>query len=367
MNIFESMLKPKITPNQIQDFLGIQVYLVGGAVRDILLGKTPKDYDFGTSASPEQIENAITNAGRKTYCVGKKFGTIGFKYKLDDEVGSEYVEITTFRTEKYEPNNRRPTVEFTNDLKEDMSRRDFTINAMAMGNGGEIIDYFNGQQDLQNGVIKCVDNPKQRFKEDPLRILRAVRFATKYGFEIESETMRYCSKMNFRLLDISKERWVMELDKILSSDNVKVGLDLLMDLGSFKVMIPVLELQKNYQQNSPWHDFTLWEHTKNVVANIPKENLDLRWTALLHDIAKPFTRTQNPKGHSNYINHDILGSEMALGICQYLKFSKVRTNYITTQIKNHLSPDSDLKIYDDMGKKTSPSVENNNSTLINPE
>jgi tRNA nucleotidyltransferase (CCA-adding enzyme) len=126
---------------------------------------------------------------------------------------------------------------------------------------------------------------------------------------------------------------------------------LLMDSGILGVIIPELSLQKNYDQNSPWHDFTLWDHTCNVVDNCPNDNLDLRWSALLHDIAKPFTRTENPKGHSNYLNHDILGAQMSLKVCNYLKFSNTRSEYIFETILNHLKPECILKEFDDGGKK----------------
>ena len=345
------MNESKISTQKVEELLGgIELYLVGGAVRDLVLGNEPKDYDYSTPNSPDEVEQAILKADRHCYAMGKKFGTIGFKYEYEPKK-FEFIEITTFRSEHYTPGSRKPAVEFTTNMQADMSRRDFTINAMALHSNGELWDEYGGQLDLQNKIVRAVGSPKQRFKEDPLRILRAVRFATKYNFEIESETERYCKRMNWALLDISKERWVIELDKILGSENVKKGLGLLMDLELLKVIIPTLELQQNYNQNSPYHDFTLWEHTKNVVANVPKENLNLRWAALLHDIAKPFTRTENPKGHSNYLNHDILGAELASQVCAYLKFSKVRTDYIVEQIKNHLKPESDLKQYDDAGKK----------------
>ena len=345
-----------IYPKQIEDFLGIPVYLVGGSVRDFLLDKAPKDYDFSTPCSPDEVELAIKNCGRRAYILGKKFGTIGFKFPT--ETGNEMIEITTFRSEAYQSESRKPEVAFTKNFEADMSRRDFTINAMSIKPDGKIWDSFGGREDLVNKTIKAVGHPKTRFKDDPLRILRAIRFATILNFHIEEKTFEYICKMKFHLLEISKERWVMELDKILGSDNVVVGLDLLMDSGVLGIIIPELTLQKNYQQNTPYHDFTLWEHTKRVVNNVPASQLDLRWTALLHDIAKPFTRTENKNGNSNYINHDILGAEMASKLCNHLKFSKTRTEYIVENIRHHLEHGSDLKIYDDGGKKiTSPQID----------
>jgi tRNA nucleotidyltransferase (CCA-adding enzyme) len=166
--------------------------------------------------------------------------------------------------------------------------------------------------------------------------------------------LRGIGKMRFDLLKISKERWVLEIDKILSLENpekLEKGLEMLMESGVFGVIIPELILQKNYNQNSPYHNFDLWTHTKKVVCNVPFEDLDLKWTALLHDIAKPFVRTENKNGNSNYINHDILGSQMSLKVSSYLKFSNLRKDFIFENILNHLQSESKLKIYDDLGKK----------------
>jgi tRNA nucleotidyltransferase (CCA-adding enzyme) len=342
---------------QVNQIIQAPIYLVGGSVRDHLLGQEPKDYDFTTALLPDEVEARIIASGRKAYGIGKKFGTIGMKLKLEDGK-YEYIEITTYRGEEYDQltkstlaRSRKPTVNFITEIHEDLSRRDFTINAIAMDKNGNIKDFFGGKEDMKKMVIRCVGVPKQRFKEDPLRILRAIRFATKYDFEIEPKTWEYVCKMKFELLRVSKERWVIELDKILGFDNVKVGLDLLMDSGIFGVIIPELALQKNYDQNTPWHDFTLWKHTCRVVDNCPSDNLDLRWSALLHDIAKPFTRTENPKGHSNYLNHDILGAEMSLKVSHYLKFSKARKEFIFKTILNHLKVECVLKEFDDGGKK----------------
>ena len=316
------MFKPKISTQKVEELLGgIKLYLVGGAVRDLLIGNEPKDYDYSTPNSPEEVEQAILSAGRHCYAMGKKFGTIGFKYEYEPKK-FEFVEITTFRTEFYNPGNRKPVVEFTTNMEDDMSRRDFTINAMAIGSNGELWDKYGGQKDLKDKIIRAVGNPEKRFDEDPLRILRAVRFSTKYNFEIEAETRNCCQKMNWQLLDISKERWVVELDKILGSENVKKGLTQLMELGLLKVMVPNLMLQ----------DEIGWNKTIDAVGSVPKENLNLRWAAFLHNIAQPFDK----------INYDILGAELAIQICAYLKFSKARTDYIVEQIKNQLNSESDI-------------------------
>lgn len=323
------------------------VYLVGGCVRDYVLGIKPKDYDFCTPANPDEIERLVKASGKRAYCVGKRFGTIGCK------VDGLMIEITTFRTEKYKEGNRKPDVEYVKDITEDLSRRDFTINAMAIklvkGNI-KIIDPFGGQADLKNAIIRTVGNAKLRFKDDPLRILRAIRFASRFNFEIEKDTYKRIQHMAVDILNISKERWVQELDKILLTEDVHRGLYLLWDSNLFKYMIPELSLQFKYEQNSKYHKYLLHQHTMIVVSICPKDII-LRWAALLHDIAKPFTRTENPKGYSNYINHELLGAKMANTIGRNLMWNNERRIKVVQLIKEHLEENSTLKAYDNMGKK----------------
>jgi tRNA nucleotidyltransferase (CCA-adding enzyme) len=325
-----------------------EVYLVGGSVRDILLGKTPKDYDFCTSLDPDTIEERVKKAGRKAYLVGKRFGTVGCKFETNGEW--QIIEITTFRNETYTYGSRKPAVTFSTNIHEDLSRRDFTINAMAMKSSGKLIDPFNGQQDLKDGIIRCVDSPKRRFREDPLRILRAVRFASRFGYVIEPYTFSYAQKMRYELYNVSRERWVTELDKILVSEYSDKGLLYLELLNLLDVIFPELSIQVGYDQNNPHHSYTLWEHTKRVVQAIPNDDLELKWVGLLHDIGKPFTRSLHKKGHSNYISHELVGAEMSLKISSYLKFSNERRDYLYEMIKNHLNDDSPLKPYDDASK-----------------
>jgi len=320
------------------------IYLVGGACRDLIMGKEPKDFDFVTPLSPDQIEWYIKRAGRKAYTVGKRFGTLGFT------VDGEIVEVTTYRTEKYEPNNRKPNVEFCTSLKEDLQRRDFTINSMVSDNHGVITDYFNGEKDIHDKIIRCVGNTVKRFKEDPLRMLRAIRLACQLDFDIENKTFNGIEEKNYKILHISKERWMEELNKILLSDNVKCGLNTLMQTKLLNYIIPELSLQYNFNQENPHHMFTLWTHTKGVVANTPKD-LHLRWAALLHDIAKPFVKTYNvKKGYYNYIKHDFLGAEMVEKIAKHLKWSNNMRNEVVDLVKNHLRDDSPLRPYDTYGK-----------------
>jgi len=322
------------------------VYLVGGSVRDILLKKEPKDYDFCTPLNPNDVEILVKKAGRRAYATGKRFGTIGFK--LD----GNFIEVTTFRQEKYKPNNRKPEVEFVDNITADLSRRDFGINAMAWRDD-KFIDPFGGRCDLLERKIRSVGKAQDRIREDPLRMLRCARFMSQLNFIVDPYLEGQIKKNAYKILHISRERWVMELDKILLSDNPKIGLDFLMKNRLFNFMIPELSLQYNYEQNSPYHDFDLWEHTIKTVMATPQDII-LRWSALLHDIAKPFVRTER-KDRSNYIYHDYLGFHIVSKIAQYLRWSNERKENVTILIRDHLKPDSILKQYDDLAKKESRS------------
>lgn len=322
----------------------IVLYQVGGSVRDELMGREPNDYDFTTPSTPDEIESLIKSIGRKPYTTGKRFGTIAFS------VEGQKVEITTFRTEKYEQGNRKPQVNFTTDLVEDLSRRDFTINAIAKRlETEEVIDPFKGQEDLKKGIIRSVGSPKSRFKEDPLRILRAARFASQFNFRIEPHTERFMKELAPSILNVSKERWMIELNKLLLSDYPEVGLNYLMDNKLFNFMIPPLSLQKNFNQHSKYHGFTLWKHTVKVVKNSPRD-LYLRWAALLHDIAKPFVAEKKKDGYLHYIGHERLGAEMVKSIGTYLRWSNKMKDSVSYIVLHHLESDSPLKKADDISK-----------------
>ncbi len=321
------------------------LFLVGGAVRDVLLNKEPKDYDFTTSLSPDEVENKVRNAGRRVYLIGKKFGTIGFK------IDSIFVEVTTFRTEEYKEKNRKPNVEFVKNIEEDLKRRDFTINAMAIecDNYLKLIDMFEGKRHLDDKIITCVGNARQRFKEDPLRMLRACRFASQLNYTIAQDTFETMSEMSYKILEVSKERWVVELDKLLTGSNPSIGLDYLMTSKLLNFMIPELSLQLNYNQNNPNHSKDLWTHTKTVVHNTSNDII-YRWSALLHDIGKPFVRHDNNKGYSNYIKHDLLGKEIVIKIANYLKWSNDRKDQVAELVLNHMNENSPLKNADEGAK-----------------
>ena len=216
-----------------------------------------------------------------------------------------------------------------------------------------LIDPFGGRDDvLKHKVIKCVGHPKTRFKEDPLRMLRAIRFCCRFDFKIEQKTMEKLKKEAIKILNISKERWVMELDKILLSKNPGRGLDLLWECNLFKYMIPELDLMYGYKQNSQYHPWNLAVHTVYVVQAIRSETDDLNmlWAGLLHDVCKVFVRTENKKGYSNYIGHEKLGAELVDKYAKYLKWSNDRHKKVRELVLHHLEEDCPLRKYDNMGK-----------------
>jgi len=323
-------------------------FLVGGAVRDIVRGVIPDDWDFASPRLPGDIEDAITAAGKHVYGVGKAFGTLEFK--LD----GLKVQVTTFRTEQYRDGSRHPEVAFVADLEDDLSRRDFTVNAMAMDPDGDLIDPFGGQGDLVEGILRAVGTPVMRFKEDPLRMLRLARFASQLGFVPDPATLKKAVALGPRITQVSRNRWMPELDKLLMGDEVRHGLGVLAETGLLKYILPEIHLQVGYDQFTPYHSLTLWQHTKEVVALAPQV-LDLRWAALLHDVGKPFVAREKAKNFVRddvevpqwtYIDHAIVGAELVAGIAARLHWSKQRTETVTNLVANHLSEDSPLKEHD---------------------
>lgn len=326
--------------NKVKEIID-PVYQVGGSIRDELLGFPIKDYDFTTPLTPDDIEGRIHKAGKHAYIIGKRFGTVGMK------IDGQLVEITTFRNEVYKEGSRKPQVEFVKDITADLSRRDFTINAMAKRDG-HIIDPFGGKLDLLSRIIKCVNSAHERFKEDALRMLRAARFASQLNFGIDQDLEGHAKRMSYRILMISRERWMMEMDKLLTTEKPSIGLDFLARTRLLNFMFPELSLQVGYDQNSCYHSLNLWEHTKTVVDNSPN-SVEIRWAALLHDIAKPFVRTQR-KEYSNYIQHDLLGKEMVIKVADYLRWSNERKDIVSKLVLNHLREESPLKQADDKAK-----------------
>lgn len=298
-----------------------QLYMVGGTVRDVLLhrGKSA-DADLATDAHPDEIKRLVApTRPNAIVLVGERFGTVRLHYE------SNIVEITTFRTERYNPESRKPEVCFGTDLLEDLRRRDFTINAMARDPlNGHIIDPFGGRQDLEAHILRAVsDEPDKRFDEDPLRLLRAVRFAAQLDFTIEPQTRRSIRRQASKLQKISRERIRDEMNKLLLSDHPARGLDLLVELELMLSIVPeVVELRGVSQQPTPRAPATkdVYAHVLRVVER-SSPRLVARWSALLHDIAKPRTKTvEDNKVH--FFNHEDVGAYMARDILKRLHFDR---------------------------------------------
>lgn len=287
-----------------------EVYLVGGSVRDIVMGQEAKDYDFTTPMLPDDVERAVEAAGRHAYAIGKRFGTIGFKVPVYREKYTnpfEYVEVTTFRSEVYTSKSRKPEVAFVPSLEEDLARRDFTFNSMVLKPDGSIYDPYGGRIDILKRLIKTVGLPKDRIIEDPLRMLRAARFAARYEFDIDPNFIGKSRQLADRIYDVSIERWVQELDKTFTSASPYLGLHNLHEMGLAARILPEL-----YGNSSYCNPFECEGDKKDY------ENADLAWKFLLSNIIVP-DRVKNQIPAQKYINS---------GICQRLKFSNERTNII---------------------------------------
>ncbi len=290
---------------------GFSAYVVGGCVRDSLLGLEPNDWDICTSAKPEDIKRCFSNF--QTFDSGIRHGTISVV------IDKEIFEITTYRIDGEYSDNRHPKqVVFTDDITEDLSRRDFTVNAMAYNPNDGFQDPFNGAEDLKCSLIRCVGNPDKRFNEDALRIIRAIRFSSTYGFEIDEQTSNAVHRNAELLNNISYERICSELNKLLCGDYVEKILNEYRDV--IAVFIPELELAFDFPQYTKHHNRDVWHHTTHAVAGIDKTPL-LRMTMLLHDIGKPKANRIDSNGVSHFKGHPKYSRIYADNILHRLHYS----------------------------------------------
>lgn len=316
---------------------GYNAYIVGGAVRDMIMGKEPSDYDVNTDALPDHIERIFKDY--RTLNVGKRFGTV----VVVQEEG--FVEVTTFRMDGEYLDGRRPKeVFFSDELKEDLSRRDFTINAMAYSKDKGVIDYFGGLEDIEKKLVQTVGNPRDRFAEDYLRILRAIRFATQLEFKIDKETKNACKLYGKNLLNISGERISGELFKILLSETPSYGMRLLNELDILCVILPELTNSIGFKQHNPHHDKDVFEHSLCVLDKVSPE-IHLRLAALFHDIGKPYTFTCDEDGIGHFYGHNLVSSKITWDILLRLKTSNKIIKRTSTLIEKHMT------IHDDFGEK----------------
>jgi poly(A) polymerase/tRNA nucleotidyltransferase (CCA-adding enzyme) len=327
------MVIPKEVKSIIQNLqkAGFEAYIVGGCVRDFLLEKEPKDWDVTTNAKPEEIQKVFPDSFYEN-----NFLTVTARTGSKNEKLAE-IEITTYRLEaKYSDKRHPDEVEYAKKIEDDLSRRDFTVNAIAMNEKKKVIDLFDGKQDLKNKIIRTVGNPEERFSEDALRMLRAVRFATALGFTIEKDTAEAIKKNSIWLDTISKERIRDEFIKIIMSDNASDGVELLRELGLLKYIIP--ELLENYgvAQNKH-HIYDCYQHAIKSLEYTAKKKLNMyvRIAALLHDIAKPKVKA-GEGNEATFYNHEIVGAKLTFQILNNLKFSKKEVEKITKLVRYHL-------------------------------
>lgn len=304
---------------------GFKAFAVGGCIRDCLLLKTPHDWDICTDAQPEDILRVF--ADYKVIETGIKHGTVCVI------INSTPVEITTFRSDGDYCDNRHPSnVVFKSNIEDDLSRRDFTINALAYNENDGLVDCFNGIKDLDNKLIRCVGDADTRFKEDALRILRAVRFSSQLGFDIEDKTAQSIIKNKNLLLNISAERIREELLKLLMGDNVKNVLLKYRDV--IGVIIPELIPCFNFNQHTKHHCFDVYEHIAVSVSNVPKKEI-LRMAMLLHDIGKPQCFRTDENGCGHFKGHPAVSAKLSDAILSRLKLSTADRQLIVSLIKEH--------------------------------
>jgi tRNA nucleotidyltransferase (CCA-adding enzyme) len=313
--------------NKIIDTLaaaGHEAYAVGGCVRDAVLGREPADWDITTSASPQEVKTLFP----WTIDTGIQHGTVTVMF------GKEGYEVTTYRVDgEYEDCRHPKEVQFTKSLLEDLKRRDFTINAMAYNETEGLVDEFDGIGDLKRGIIRCVGNARERFTEDALRMLRAVRFSAQLGFTMEEETRAAIRELCPNLRKVSAERIQVELVKLLVSPYPERIRDV-WETGMSRIILPELDACMDCEQHNPHHIYSVGEHTIRSIQNV-EANKVLRLTMLLHDIAKPVVKTTDENGIDHFYRHPAVGEEMAGKILRRLKFDNDTTSRVKKLVACH--------------------------------
>ena len=320
---------------------GFEAFLVGGCVRDIIIGREPKDWDITTSANPEQIQGLFEKTVYEN-----KFGTVAVcipKLIADSSelTASEYeiVEVTPFRLETSYTDHRHPDlVTFSDNIEDDLQRRDFTVNAIAYDPIKDILkDIFGGIKDIQEKVLRTVGEPNERFGEDALRLMRAVRFSVELGFVISSETLEAVAKNSDSIQKISTERFRDEFRKIIMSPEPALGIGMLQKLGLLKHFIPELEQGIGCEQGGA-HKFDVYEHLLQALQHSADKGwpLEIRLSALFHDIGKPKTRRKGIKKAYTFYGHEVVGARMARVIMERMKFPKDTTELVTSLVRYHM-------------------------------
>jgi poly(A) polymerase/tRNA nucleotidyltransferase (CCA-adding enzyme) len=347
---------------------GFEAYLVGGCVRDLLMNRTPKDWDFTTNARPEEIQKIFPDSFYEN-----NFGTVGVKtseqvtnYSEEKNTSentisspvncqlstvNSVIEVTTYRTESGYSDNRRPDeVQFADTLEKDLQRRDFTMNALALKVDSEqltvnskntselpsckLVDLYEGQKDIENKCIRAVGDPNERFGEDALRMMRAVRLSSELDFSIEEQTLHAIQKNAHRLKSIARERIRVELERLIMSNSPAQGIALLEKTHLLQYIIPELREGIGVTQNLH-HTYTVWEHNLKALKTCPSKKLSVRLASLLHDVGKPRTKRGEGK-YATFYNHDHVGARMTRKILSRLTFPKDIIDHATLLVDNHL-------------------------------
>lgn len=312
---------------------GVEVYLVGGTVREILRGFAEElnDFDFATPTSANDTAEILRKAGIRPIPIGIQFGTVGA------HLGEFKVDITSFRREEaYQPRSRHPQVDFGGSIEEDLRRRDFCMNAIAMTKSGELIDPYDGMKDILNRHISVPYEPEKTFSDDPLRLLRAARFVSQLGFTVVPSVKNTARRMAFLITTVSRERWKMEMDKLLMGDDVDRGLQYMLETSLLNFMMPEVTVLKGFNQTDQYHHKDVWEHTKRALKASVKQ-IDVRWALLFHDIGKPYTKSVQD-GQVHFYHHELVGEMLARSLMFRLRFSNEQRKKISMLIFNHMRP-----------------------------
>ena len=318
---------------------GFTLALVGGPVRDAILGRLGNDLDFTTNAHPQETKKILQSWAENIWEIGIAFGTVAGKR------GETTVEITTYRSEHYDPDSRKPAVEFGRDILVDLSRRDFTVNAMALeltGDAPEFIDPFNGLQDLAKRLLRTPVLPDDSFTDDPLRMMRAARFASQLDFEIDPDALLSITALAGRITVVSAERIRDEFIKIMTSSNPRVGITILVDTGLAQIILPEipklrLEIDEHHHHKDVYeHSITVLEQAIMLEERLGGVNLIIRLAALLHDIGKPKTRNLIEGGGVSFHHHEVVGARLVKKRLQELRFDSHTIEAVETLTALHL-------------------------------
>jgi poly(A) polymerase len=318
---------------------GRELYLVGGAVRDHLRGAALTellDLDFATSAPPAESARILREAGLPVFTVGSRFGTVGTI--LEDAGTRREVQVTTFRGEIYVNGSRKPRVTFGKDLLGDLARRDFSINAMAMTAEGDLVDPYGGRRDLDRKILRTVGEPRTIFREDPLRTLRAARFVATLGMQPVQDLVESVCELAAEILTVSRERWLLEMNRLLVGAAVESALGFLADTGLLAHLLPEAQAMVEFKADQGrYHHKALWPHTVAVVAQTPPR-VAVRWAALLHDAGKVGTRSLDAAGDVHFFGHESAGADLVDEVARRFRFDRALTHRVRGLVAMHQRP-----------------------------